>query len=55
MDAVPSDRPEFVFSETIWNSFGSTDAVFAFVVLYAVIRLVTFPARALKRIIKLRA
>ena len=50
MDTAQSDRPEFVFSKTIWNSFGDFDAIFAFVILYVVIRVVTSPARALKRI-----
>ncbi len=50
MSAAESDRSEFVFSKTIWNSFGDIDAIFAFVILYAVVRVVTSPARALKRI-----
>ena len=50
MNTTPSDRPEFVLSKTIWNSFGDFDAIFAFAILYAAIRAVTFPARILKRI-----
>jgi len=49
MGAAESDRPEFVFSKTIWNSFGDVDAIFAFVIFDAVIRVVTSPVRALKR------
>ena len=50
MHAAPSDRPEFVLSKTIWNSFGDLDAILAFVIMYAVIRTVTSPVRVLKRI-----
>ena len=50
MRSEPSDRPEFVLSKTIWNSFGDVDAIFAFVIFYAVIRALTSPARVLKRI-----
>jgi hypothetical protein len=33
------DRPELVFSKTIWNSLGGLDAILAFAVPYAMLRL----------------
>ena len=50
-DAAPPDRPEQVMSETIWNSFGSIDAISLVAIVYVAMRIAALPFRLFRRLV----